>query len=219
MIVNELLDRPHAETLWNYNQLKQSLAPADFIFVMCSYNLDIADYAYILFQQKMGKKIVLSGGPTQTQDLLITDWDDPEAIVFRDHMVSRGMNKDDVIVEDTAEDTKQNVELTKALLADELPEVTSGLIVHKPYMERRAYTTACQDWPEIDWKITSPMSTYDKYVAKFDEEHLINRLVRETWAMKDETDPKFQILPEKLEDVTKAMNALIDRGYKKNIKI
>ena len=62
------------------------------------------------------------------------------------------------------------------------------------------------------------MTTYEKYVAKFDEEHLINRLVRETWAMKNETDSNFQILPEKLEDVTTAMNALIDRGYKKYIK-
>jgi uncharacterized SAM-binding protein YcdF (DUF218 family) len=219
MIVNELLDRPHAQVLWDYNQLKQPLNKSDFIFVMCSYNLDIADYAHILFQQKMGKKIVLSGGLTQSDNFLIADWDDPESVVFKNHMVSRGMNKNEIIVEDAAQTTLENVELTKTLLADALPEVVSGLVVHKPYMERRAYTTACKNWPEIEWRVTSPMTSYDKYVAKFDEEGLINRLVRETWEMKDETNPAFQIMPEKLAEVQKSMEALINRGYKKYIKV
>lgn len=217
MIVDELLDRPHAQILWNYCQLKQPLASADFILVLCSYNLNIADYAYILLQQKMGKKIVLSGGMVQTPDMLIVDWDDPEAIVFRNRLVELGMNKKDIIVEDKATDTTENLQLTKALLAKELPEVVTGLIVHKPYMERRSYMTACKEWSEINWKITSPVISYEKYIAQFDEERLINRLVRETHRMKNEKDQKFQIPPEKYSEVDNALKKLISRGYKKYI--
>ena len=217
MIVDELLDRPHALILWDYLVLKQSLAPADFIFVMCSYNLNIADYAYILFQQGMGKKIVLSGGMVQTRDILIADWDDPEAVVFKNRLIELGMNKNDIIIEDKAEDTTQNAQYTRDLLAKELPEVTTGLIVHKPYMKRRAYMTACKEWPEITWKTTSPIISYEKYIDEFDEEKLINRLAREASKMKEEKDLKYQITPEKYEAVDNALKKLIAKGYKKYI--
>jgi hypothetical protein len=218
MIVNELLDRPHAQILWDYLQLNQPLVKADFLFVMCSYNLNIADHAHILFQQGMGEKIVLSGGPVQTEDILINDWDDPEAIVFKNRLVEIGMKAENIIVEDRAEDTTQNAQLTKELLAEELPEVSTGLIVHKPYMERRAFMTTCQEWPEIEWRVTSPIITYEKYIAQFDEARTINRLVREAHALKDVEDTKFQVIPEKYEVVENALNALIDKGYNEYVK-
>lgn len=217
MIVNELLDRPHAQILWDYLHLNQPLVKADFLFVMCSYNLNIADHAHILFQQGMGEKIVLSGGPVQTADLLVNDWDDPEAIVFKKRLIEIGMKAENIIVEDKAETTQENAELTKNILAEELPEVTSGLIVHKPYMERRAFMMASQEMPHIDWRVTSPIITYEKYIAQFDEARTINRLVREAHAMKDVKDTKFQVIPEKYEHVAHALKTLIDKGYNKYV--
>ncbi len=217
MIVNELLDRPHAQVLWDYLQLNQPLVKADFLFVMCSYNINIAEHANILFQQGMGDKIVLSGGPVQTADILINDWEDPEAIVFKKRLLEIGMKAENIFVEDKAETTQENAQLTKKILEEELPEVTSGLIVHKPYMERRAFMTACKEMPGIDWRVTSPIITYEKYIAQFDEARTINRLVREAHAMKDVEDTKYQVIPEKYEVVDKALKALIDKGYNKYI--
>lgn len=217
MIVNELLDRPHAQILWDYLQLNQPLVKADFLFVMCSYNINIAEHANILFQQGMGEKIVLSGGPVQTADLLVNDWDDPEAIVFKKRLLEIGMKAENIFVEDKAENTLENAQLTKKILEEELPEVTSGLIVHKPYMERRAFMTASKEMPGIDWRVTSPIITYEKYIAQFDEARTINRLVREAHAMKDVEDTKYQVIPEKYEVVDKALKALIDKGYNKYI--
>jgi len=54
MMMNTLLDRPLAKVLWDYNQLNKPMRRSDFIFVMCSYNLTVAEHAYILFRQKMG---------------------------------------------------------------------------------------------------------------------------------------------------------------------
>jgi uncharacterized SAM-binding protein YcdF (DUF218 family) len=217
MIVNELLDRPAVEILWDYNHLKQPLHKADFLFVMCSYNLDIANYAHILFQQKMGEKIVLSGGIAHTDDLLNTDWDRPEAHVFKDRLVELGMAESNIIIEDKATNTGENVLFTKTLLAEKLPEATTGLIVQKPYMERRAYATAMKQWRSVDWRVTSPNISYQNYVKNHREERLINIIVGDTWRIKEYAKKEYQIAQDMPEHVEDALEKLINRGYTKHI--
>jgi hypothetical protein len=142
MLFNQLLDRPLAQKLWDYNHMKQALRPADFLFVMCSYNLDVADYTDILFMQKMGKFIVLSGGLAHQTDMLRTGWSDPEAHVFKERLMELGGKEKDIIIEDKSTNCGENVTFTKELLKDNDPEVQTGLIIQKPYMERRALATA-----------------------------------------------------------------------------
>lgn len=218
MIVNELLDRPLARVLWDYNHLKQPLKRSDFILVMCSHDLEVADYANIMFRQKMGDFVVLSGGIAHTDDLLRTTWDEPEAVVFKKRLLEIGMPASKIIVEDQATNSGENVQLTKKILADKYPDLETGLIVQKPYMERRAYATAMKQWPEIKWQATSPNISYDDYIDKHDEERLINLVVGDTWRVKEYAKQGFQIPQDMPEEVETAMKNLIDRGYTKHIQ-
>lgn len=217
MIVNELLDRPLALTLWDYNHLNQPLRPADFLFVMCSYNLEVADRANILFQQKMGKFIALSGGEAHLTDLLRTDWDEAEAIVFKKRLQSLCVSPSDIVVEDKATNCGENIAFTKEILKDREPAVTTGLIVQKPYMERRALATAEKQWPEIEWQVTSPNTSYEDYIKKHDEEKLIHIIVGDAWRVKEYAKQGFQTEQEMPEEVEDALERLIDRGYTKHI--
>ncbi len=216
-MMNTLLDRPYAQALWDYNQLKKPIRKADFIFVMCSYNLAVAEHAYILFRQKIADLVVLSGGVAHTDDLLITDWDDAEAIVFRDRLIEIGMNPAKIIIEDKATNCGENIQFTKALLQDRDPPLSTGVIVQKPYMERRAFATAEQQWPEINWFVTSPNMTYDQYIQDNDEERLINLLVGDTQRIIEYAKKGYQTPQEMPENVSEALDALIKKGYTKHL--
>lgn len=217
MMMNTLLDRPLAQTLWDYNQLNKSVRKSDFIFVMCSYNLAIADYAYILFRQKMASFVVLSGGIAHKGDLIETPWDKPEAIVFRDRMLEIGMDASKIIIEDKATNCGENVQLTKALLKDREPPLTTGIIVQKPYMERRAYATAQKQWPEIQWQVSSPNISYSAYINDNDEERLIHILVGDTQRVVEYAKKGYQAAQEMPESVELALEKLIKKGYIKHL--
>ena len=217
MTVNTLLDRPLAQTLWEYLQVKQPTRKADFIFVMCSYNLAVAEHAYILFRQKMGNFVVLSGGIAHTDDLLITDWDEPEAVVFYNRMVEIGMDPKKIILEDQATNCGENVRMTKALLAQKNKEVASGIIVQKPYMERRALATAEKQWPDVHWQVSSPMISYDDYINDHDEERLINLLVGDTQRLIEYPKKGYQTEQEIPDNVMQAYEALIGKGFTKHL--
>lgn len=217
MMMNTLLDRPYAHALWDYNQLKKPVRKADFIFVMCSYNLAVAEHAYILFRQKIADLVVLSGGVAHTDDLLITDWDDAEAIVFKDRLIEIGMDASKIIIEDKATNCGENVQFTKELLKDRDPPLSTGVIVQKPYMERRAFATAQQQWPEIDWFVTSPNMSYDQYIRDNDEERLINLLVGDTQRIIEYAKEGYQTPQEMPENVSDALDVLIKKGYTKHL--
>lgn len=217
MLFNPLLDRPHAQILWDYNQMKQPLKPADFIFVLCSYNLDIADYADILFMQKMGKFIAVSGGMGHKGGMLRMPWDEPESHVFKERLIELGNKENNLVIEDQSRNTGENIQFTKKLLEGHDPELKTGLIVQKPYMERRAYAAAMKQWPEIEWQVTSPTITYDDYIEKFDEERLINIIVGDTWRIKEYAKQGYQIPQEMPDEVETSLKELIKKGYTKHI--
>jgi uncharacterized SAM-binding protein YcdF (DUF218 family) len=184
---------------------------------MCSYNLAVAEHAYILFRQKMADFVVLSGGVAHTDDLLITDWDEPEAAVFRDRMVEIGMDPKKIIVEDQSTNCGENVQMTKALLTEKDKEVASGIIVQKPYMERRALATAEKQWPEVDWQVSSPIISYDDYIANHDEERLINLLVGDTQRIIEYPKKGYQTEQEIPDDVKNTYDTLVKKGFTKHL--
>lgn len=210
-----MTDNDLALILWDYNQLNHKLKPADFIFVMCSYNLDVADKAYELFQKNMEKFITLSGGMAHQDDLLNTQWNEPEAVIFKNRLIELGAPEDKIIIEDKATNCGQNIQFTKYLLKDR--KLKSGIIVQKPYMERRAFAAAMKQWPEILWQISSPNINYYDYIMQHGVEKTINIMVGDTYRIKDYADKGFQISQEMPEDVEKALEQLINKGYNKHI--
>lgn len=217
MLFNQLLDRPLAQKLWDYSHMKHALKPADFLFVRCSYNLDVADYTDILSMQKKGKTIILSGGSKDMQGMARRPRRKKESHVFLERLVELGSNKDEIIVEDKSMNMAERFKNTKAILAERSLELQTGLIVTTPHTERRAHATAQIEWPEIDWQVTSPNLTYDNYVDKFDEEALIELLVSDVWKVKNyATEGQITLKPIP-DDVEDAFNRLVKKGYTKYI--
>src|SRR5690349_21959057 len=156
-----------AETLWNYHLMKHQIARADAILVLCSHDERVAERAAQLFHEGRAPLVIFSGGQGSITRSL---WDEPEAERFGRIAVSLGVPRENILTETQSTNTGENVEFTKRLLADRGLDLQKFIVVQKPYMERRAYATFRQLWPEKDLVVTSPQVSFREYL-----DHYTNR--------------------------------------------
>ena len=60
-------------------------------------------------------------------------------------------------------------------------DVRSGHLVHAPSMERRAYATAAQQWPEVDWSVSSRRFPFVEDIDGVNETNFVHGLVGDTF--------------------------------------
>jgi len=131
-------------------------------------------------------------------------------------MIEIGMEPSKIILEDKATNCGENVQFTKELLKDREPALTTGIVVQKPYMERRAFATVQKQWPEIQWQVSSPNISYDDYINDNDEERLINILVGDTQRVIEYAEKGYQTPQDMPDEVKKALEELLNKGYNKH---
>jgi hypothetical protein len=90
---------------------------------------------------------------------------------------------------------------------------TTGTIVQKPFMERRALLTAQKVWPEIRWAVTSEKGQWLDYVEDKDHRKILNILVGDTIRLAKYSQLGFQEPYELSEHVKLATFELITRGF------
>ncbi|WP_045495693.1 YdcF family protein [Vibrio hyugaensis] len=133
----------HIETLWDYMQLKHDLKSADCLFVMCSNDLRVAEYAAKLYHQKLAPLIVFSGGEGRFTDGL---FEKSEAEAFAEIARIAGVPSESIVVETKSSNSGENVRFTEQLLIEKGISCDSLILVQKPFMERRAIATFEKQW-------------------------------------------------------------------------
>lgn len=145
--------------LWDYLKLGEHLFQADAIIVMGSNDIRVAERGVTIAASGLSSTIVLCGGRGN-----FTSADEAsEASMYAKALRRLGVNMESVVLEDKSTNTAEN--LTYALAAlDRIDEAPSRLIlVHKPFMERRAKATADIVMPRVITRVSSPCSRYDDY--------------------------------------------------------
>lgn len=206
-----------AKIIWDYHHLNQPLKKADCIFVLCSIDLSVADYAVDLFKKEMGKYLIFSGGMAHKDDLLATGWNKPEAEIFADIAVKNGVAADKIIIENKATNTSENIEFTRQLLEDRDLNFSSFILVQKPYMERRTYATFKKVWPRKDAIVTSESISFDEYLVRNDKEKIINIMVGDLQRIKIYSKKGYQTPMAIPERVSQAYNKLVELGFNKHV--
>jgi len=149
-----------AEVLWQYMKMGQPLSRADAIIAMGSHDLRVAEYAAGLFLAGWAPWLVCSGGLGRlTRDI----WHEPEARLFAQVALQIGVPPECILVEDRSTNTSENILFSRQLLREAGIEVNSVILVQKPYMERRAYATCRQYWPEVRVTASSLPLSLAKY--------------------------------------------------------
>jgi uncharacterized SAM-binding protein YcdF (DUF218 family) len=161
MLNSEILR--HAQVLWDYMILHQPLEATDCLLVMGSHDLRVAEHGARLFLDGWAPLMVCCGGlGNQTRNI----WKEAEAEKFARIAVEKGVPADKILIENQSTNTGENILLSRGLLQKMGTEPKSFLLVHKPYMERRALATFQKLWPGKKARVSSPPLSMEEYPNK-----------------------------------------------------
>ncbi len=209
--------RELAERLWDYHHMNQGLERSEVILVLCSHDTAVAGRGAELYLEGWAPLLVFSGGlGVITKNL----WSEPEAELFARIARRMGVPESDILVETRSTNTGENVRFTRELLAGRGSEPRSVLLVQKPYMERRAYATFKNYWPEPRVVVTSPQVSFDEYLRHYSnsaltEDDVVGIMVGDLQRIRVYPERGFQIPQEIPADVWAAYEELVRAGYDK----
>ena len=206
-----------AETIWNYHLMKHQLAKADAILVLCSHDDRVAERGAQLFLEGWAPLIIFSGGQGEITKRL---WNEPEAERFARIAISLNVPRECILVESSSTNTGENIRFTRKLLAQQGLDPQKFIVVQKPYMERRAYATFRNYWPEKEVIVTSPQVTFKDYVAEYSNSSLsaddvVGIMVGDLQRIKFYPALGFQIAQVIPDEVWAAYEKLVRLGYDK----
>jgi uncharacterized SAM-binding protein YcdF (DUF218 family) len=199
--------------------MNHSLAKADGILVLCSYDLVVAERGAKLFLEGWAPLLIFSGG---LGTITSRFWTEPEADRFAEIAVDMGVPREQIIVENQSTNTGENILFTKQLLAARQITPRKLILVQKPYMERRAYATCKKLWPQVEIVVTSPQMTFDDYLdqhsnRELTSEDVISIMVGDLQRIRLYPVKGFQIHQEIPDEVWAAYEELVSAGYDKHL--
>ena len=204
-----------AKILWDFNVLNQKTGKADCIIALGNSDIRTAQAAANLFNEGYGDILVTTGGFGRLTKELFSK---PEAQLFADEAIERGVPTEKIIVEDRSTNTFDNIRFTKKLLAVKGISPKAILIVTKPYMERRALATALAVWTDVHVNVASASLDFDTYPNdSISQDLLINMVVGDTQRLM--IFSKFGQVPKQefSDEVLNAYNKLVELGYNKQV--
>ncbi len=199
-----------AKIVWDYMLMQHNLKPMDAIFALGSNDLRVAERAANLFLQGYGNYLICAGGNGKN-----SDFTKPEAEMFAELALKRGVPREKLILEPNSTNTGENVLFVKKLLKDMGLNLNSFILVQKPYMERRTFATFRKQWPEAKCLVTSPQLSFEEY-SNGDEnfkDRFIHVMVGDLHRIKEYPKIGFQIEQDIPDNVWNAWRELVDMGY------
>lgn len=206
-----------AKLIWDYHLLNQKLEKSDAIFVLCSMDTRVAERGAELYKRGYGDYVIISGGIGKfTKDV----FNEPEAEIFREIMISNGVPADKILVENKSTNTGENIQFTCNLLLQKGLSPHSFILVQKPYMERRTYATFMKQWPgsEVRIFVTSPKINYEDYFDNINKKELVlNVMVGDLQRIREYPKLGYQIEQDIPPEVWKAYERMVAAGYTKHL--
>ena len=204
-----------AQKVWDYHHLNHRVEKSDVILVMGSHDLRVAERGAQLFLEHWAPLLVFSGG---LGNLTCGVWDRPEADRFAEIAVRMGVPREAMLIENRSTNIGENVRFTKDLLAKLHLDPQKFILVHKPYMERRAFATFRKVWPEKQALVTSPLMSFEDYPNReISKRDVIGIMVGDLQRVRLYSAKGYQIPQEIPPDVWAAGQELIRMGFIQNI--
>jgi uncharacterized SAM-binding protein YcdF (DUF218 family) len=172
------------------------------------------------FYQRGLAPFILVSGKHASAGLQETNWGMTEADKFAEVMVANGVPGDKIILEKESVNSGENVRFSYELLKrmGRIPQKI--ILAQKPTMEKRAYATFRNFWPEEKYElmVTSPPFSYEEYVGPIvDREAMINIMVGDLQRIKLYPAMGFQIPLEIPAGVWDAYEKLVAAGFDKHL--
>lgn len=209
MLHNKIIH--HGEVLWNFHRMSKPLVKSDFILAIGSHDVRTAEHAAQLFLDGYGDFLVASGGYGKVTGNV---WSMTEAEKYKEVIVKLGVSESSVLVENFATNTGDNFLLTMKLLREKGIKVSSGIVVTKPYMCRRAFATGYKQWSDVEWQVTSPdISFLDYPNSEVPFERMMNLMVGDLQRIAIYPKKGFQIEQFIPPEVWESYHYLVSQGF------
>lgn len=209
--------------LWEYFQLKHNIRKVDIIVGMGSIDMLPAERATDLYLDGWSNipYLIFTGGPKGRFSERAPEQFKGMSSAEQMALIAQkcGVPKEQILIENRSEDTKQNVEFTLELLASKSIYPKSLMSVHMPSAERRDYGTWKKIMPDAEIIVTSPRTSYEKYhdrgfQGQFTHYDIISTLVgnihRTILVYPSTGDMIKQLITPRARE---AYHELIDKGY------
>ena len=215
--------QPHvlrlARKLWDYHHLNHRLKKSDALLVLCSHDVAVAERGAELWLEGWAPLLIFSGGLGSITSRM---WSEPEADQFAAVARRMGVPAESIVVENRSTNTGENVVFTRRLLEERGIDPQSFILVQKPYMERRAYATFRQFWPEKEAVVTSPQATFEEYLERYTnpgltKDDVISIMVGDLQRIRLYPARGFQEAQEIPADVWAAYEELVAAGYDRHL--
>ncbi|MBK1784885.1 YdcF family protein [Prauserella cavernicola] len=198
-------------TLWHYHDLGHELRGADVGIGLGSHDLGVATHTAELFHRGVFPLLVFTGANAPTT---VERFPRGEAVHYREHALELGVPDDAILVEPSARNTGDNIDLSRDLLAERGIAVRSAVLVCKPYQQRRAYATARKRWPGVEFRCASLPLSLDAYIESIgDADRVIDMLVGDTQRITEYARRGFAIAQHVPDDVSRACERLVSAGF------
>lgn len=200
-----------ARRLWDFHQMHHEPRPCSVAVGLGSHDLGVADAAVDLYKRGMAPLIVFTGATSRTTRERMPRG---EAVHYRERALELGVPSSHVLVEPNARNTGENIRFSKALLEETGVDVSSVLLISKPYEERRAYATARKLWPGVEIVSASTPMTFDDYVESIGEARLVlDMLVGALQRLRIYPEQGFMVSQPVPDDVAAAYERLCSAGF------
>ncbi|MFD6759674.1 YdcF family protein [Streptomyces roseolus] len=197
--------------LWEYHQMGHAPRPCSVAIGLGSHDLGVADTAVDLYRRGLAPLLVFTGATSPTTRERMPRG---EAVHYRERALELGVPASAVLVEPRARNTGENIRFSRDLLSGAGVEVSSVLLISKPYEERRAYATAKKVWPEVEIVSASSPMTLQGYVDSIGDPRLvIDMLVGALQRLLVYPEQGFMISQPVPAEVTAAYERLRDAGF------
>lgn len=105
------------QCIWDYHLLNQPIKKSDAIFVLCSYDLRVAEHAAQLYLDGYAPLLIFSGAQGRATEGL---FDLSEAETFANVAKDMGVPSSAILVETKATNTGENIFFTQDLLKEKI---------------------------------------------------------------------------------------------------
>ncbi|MEV6994482.1 YdcF family protein [Streptomyces sp. NPDC093228] len=135
-----------------------------------THDLGVADVAAELYHKGMAPVIVFTGVTSPTTRARMPRG---EAVHYRERALELGVADSAVLLESRATNTGENIEFSKAVLAEAGVQVSSVLLVSKPYEERRSYAMMRKLWAEVEVVCASTPMGLEEYADSIGDARMV----------------------------------------------
>ena len=207
--------RNAAQTVWEFHRVgsREPRGVYDLLLVTGSHDLGVARWAakLVLNPDLSFAKVVVSGG---TGHVTAKDFSEPEASLFASEMSALGVPAEALTLEVEARNSAENIVNSRSILGEKACLVHSGLLVTKPYMERRMIATAAQQWSDVAWEVTSANVDLATYLSECgNPQRALSLMAGDVQRIQKYGQQGFLVVQEIPEDVILSTKMLVEAGY------